>query len=163
MRVSAPSPFVAGELTAPRGLLLHGSRSGIAGRDALVEYQACRDWAMNPNNGGLGWHASIGPGIVAVHMGPTVYGWNCGSHSSEWIAVEFAQPTIDDAIDDSQVDAYCWWVRNEVLAAWPNLPHVIMAHSELNQGQREGKTDVFPRGSAALEEVKQRIRERLGW
>jgi hypothetical protein len=96
-------------------------------------------------------------------MGPKEFGWNCGNESDEWIAAEFAQPTIDDPIDDTQVDAYCWWVRNEVLPVWPRLPHVIVAHSDLQQGIAQGKSDPYRRGSPELEAFKGRVRQRLGW
>lgn len=158
-----PTPFVQGEMTAPKGLLLHSSRSGHAGNSEMLEYQATARYCVyNPD--GLAWHASVGPGIIAVHMTPRQWGWNARAPASQqYIAVEFAQPTIGDAISDEQIEAYCWWVLNEVLPVWPNLPHVLVHHASLASGIADGKSDVYPNGDARQEQFSQRVRAGLGW
>jgi hypothetical protein len=161
-RLDVPSPYVVGAISTPRGFLLHASRSGAA-HDNAREFAALCNVARS-NEQGLGWHASIGPGVVAVHMSPTMWGWNAREHSRDYIAAEFSQGQLWGEIEDSQIDAYCWWVQNEVLPVWPNIPRVFVHHAQLAAGIRDGKTDVYPNTQPlAQRDFVQRIKNRLGW
>lgn len=142
----------------PRGVILHGSRSGKR-QDALKEYSGTVNWAVG-NPAGLGWHATIGPGVYGAHMTARQWGWNAREHSRDFLAVEFAQPTIDDPITDAMVAAFVEWWRIEVAPVWPALtPRVLLLpmHSELPAGKRDGKTDAFRAGSAEADDLRRRI------
>ena len=153
---------MVGKIIRPDGFLLHGSRSGVP-QTSMQEFWATVHWAQSGANG-LGWHATIGPGVVAVHMRPSQYGWNAGDPASyRYIAAEFCQPNYGDPIEDEQIEAYCWWVLNEVLPVWPDIPRVFVHHAQLEQGNRAGKTDVYPNDDARQAELIARIRRCLGW
>lgn len=156
---------VAAKYTAtPQGVILHGSRSG-SNNDAMAEYRGTARYAGSGIE--LGWSATVGPGIYAVHMPATHYGWNARAASSKFLAIEFAQATINHPIDDSMVDAFVHWLRTEALPVWPNLPMHFPSHAEVEvaglTGARDGKSDVYPGGDARLEDLRRRIGERLGF
>jgi hypothetical protein len=158
-------PQPAGTFPAmPRGVILHGSRSGKAGNPKASEYAGTANWEVNnPND--LGWHATIGEGTVAVHLDPRQWGWNARGSSSHFLAVEFAQATVDEAISDAQVDAFCAWLTERVLPVWPALPMFFPTHAELDgtpeYGPHDGKSDVFPLGDDRADELRARIMARL--
>jgi hypothetical protein len=149
----------------PRGVILHGSRSGKAGNPKATEYLGTARYEVN-NTADLGWHATIGEGTVAVHLDPRQWGWNARGSSSHFLAVEFAQATVDEAISDAQVDAFCAWLTERVLPVWPALPMFFPTHAELDgtpeYGPKDGKTDVYPAGSPLADELRARIMARLG-
>jgi hypothetical protein len=89
------------------------------------------------------------------------WGWNARGQSRDYLAIEFAQPTVNDPISDHQIDAAAWWIREVARPAWPDLPGVLIHHSEIPAGIRDGKTDVYPRGSAEADAFRQRLMERL--
>lgn len=144
----------------PKGIILHGSRSGIAGNPKDREYTACANWEVNnPND--LGWNATIGERKVAIHLPPQEWGWNARAASDDYLAVEFAQATVDDPITDAQVTAFADWVKTRVLVAWPGLPMHMPTHAEVEKsgetGQVDGKSDVFPAGDSRADELRSRI------
>jgi hypothetical protein len=144
--------------TQPRGIILHGSRSGKK-QDPLKEYAGTVNWAVK-NPEGLGWTATIGPGVYCVHMTCKQWGWNAREHSRDFLAVEFAQPTIADPITDAMVAAFAEWYRVEVRRAWPLLtPRVLVLpmHSELPAGKRDGKSDAFMPDSPQAKDLRARI------
>lgn len=103
-------------------------------------------------------------------MSAQVFGWNARAASSRYLAVEFAQGTVADAISDAQVRAFCWWMRSFALPAWPGLPLAFPTHADVERssetGQRDGKSDVFPAGDARADELRARLMARLadqGW
>ena len=147
---------------APHGVILHATRSGKA-QSANDEFTATCGFVKG-GAAGLGWHITVGPGVIAVHMSPQEWGWNARSQSRDYLAIEFAQGTINDAITDDQLDAAAWWIEHVALHAWPDLPHVLAHHSEIPAGIVDGKTDVYPRGSARADEFRQRLTARVpGW
>jgi hypothetical protein len=156
---------VAGQYSiAPRGVILHGSRSGLDGRTVQAEYDATRRYAASGIE--LGWNITVGDDALSLHMSPREWGWNARAASRHYLACEFAQPTVHDAITDGQVRAFCWWLRTAVLPVWPTLDATVLpTHAEVEvwgeTGARDGKTDVHPFGSDAAEELRQRIATEL--
>ncbi len=156
---------IAGRYTSkPVGVILHGSRSGVAGRSVEAEYHGCRAYAASGIE--LGWTATVGNDAVSLHMTPAHWGWNARAASSRYLAVEFAQPTVADMITDGQVRAFCWWIQHIALAQWPALDIAnLPTHAELEAwgqtGARDGKTDCYPVGDPRAEELRRRIWVRL--
>jgi len=149
--------------TQPRGIILHGSRSGHAGNPKNAEYRGTANFEVN--NPDLGWNATIGEGKVAVHLTPNEWGWNAFQASKVYLAVEIAQATVDEAISDSQVDALADWIKTRVLPVWPGLPMHFPTHAEVEQSgetvQTSGKTDVFPLGDPRADDLRDRLMVRL--
>jgi hypothetical protein len=139
------------------GVILHGSRSG-RNWSYEEEFWATARYAASGANG-LGWNATIGPNLVALHIDARHWGWNAREHSKDLLAVEFAQPTIEYPITDAQIDAFCWWFTQKVLPIWPDIPWVFPTHAELPAGQRDGKTDVFPDGTDLRLRIGLRLEE----
>lgn len=166
LQAPAPTVCVAGAFTAtPAGVILHGSRSGMRQATA-AEFRGTVSYieggALDAEGDNLGWNATVGEDIVALHIGPKHWGWNARGHSSVYEAVEFAQPTVDDAISDGQVRTFVWWFLHVARAAWPDLPAVFPLHSELAAGIKDGKSDAFPRHDPRGNDLKARIRIALG-
>lgn len=151
----------------PLGVILHGSRSG-ASHDAIAEFTGtagyCKRGALIPDADGgyyVAWNVTIGPNRVGTHISPGEWGWNAGSDSKIYLAVEFSQPKVTDPISDAQVNAFCWWFAEVARKTWPNLPAYFPLHSETAQGKRVGKTDAFPAGSPQGNDLRARIYARL--
>lgn len=151
----------------PRGIILHGSRSGALGPPSPAgrhkEYIGTANYAVN-EPGGLGWNATVGEDEIAVHMAFNRWGWNARGCSSLYLAVEFAQPLESWPITDAQVRAFCWFF-GEARKMWPALPASFPTHAELDgttlYGTYDGKTDVFSRDSPQTEDLRRRIHARL--
>lgn len=159
-------PQPAGRFAAtPKGVILHGSRSGRAGNPLDAEYKGTAGWEVN-NPDDLGWNATIGEGRVALHLDPREWGWNARAASDKYLAVELAQPTAGDVITDGQVAAFADWVKTRVLPVWPKLPLVFPTHAEVEAsgetGKRDGKTDVYPVGDSRAVALRGRIMAALG-
>lgn len=160
-------PNPAGTFSAtPKGIILHGSRSGAAGNPKSQEYLGTARYEVN-NPDGLGWNATIGEGRVAVHLDPTQWGWNARGASDDYLGVELAQATVDEPISDAQVAAFVDWVRTRVLPAWPDLPMSFPTHAELDGtaiygNYHDGKTDAFPKGDPRADDLRARIMAGLG-
>ena len=151
----AQGPFAA----VPVGCVLHGSRSGKEQSLRLEFIGTARYCQTNPD--GLSWHATIGEDSYAAHLPAHQWGWHCREASQAYLGVEFAQPTVDDAITDGQVRAFVAWWRREVLPVWPKLTldrTPLPAHSEMPSGKRDGKSDVYPAGDPRADELRRRIR-----
>jgi hypothetical protein len=144
----------------PRGCILHGSRSGRRSNPLAAEYAGTASYEVN-NPAGLGWTATIGDGVVAVHMDARHWGWNARAASRHYLAVEFAQPTNANEITDGQVRAFCDWWRTHVLPVWPGIPHFFPSHAEVEHsgetGVRDGKDDAFPYGDPRMDDLRARI------
>ena len=155
-RIPAQGPFVA----QPVGCILHGSRSGVAGRSMAEEVRGTINWAVT-NGQQMGWHVTIGSDLYVPHLAASQWGWHAREHSMTYLGAEFAQPTVDDAITDGQVRAFVAWWRREVLPVWPKLAlerTPLPAHSEMPAGKRDGKTDTYPVGDARNDDLRRRIR-----
>jgi hypothetical protein len=160
---------VAGRFVAPpRGIILHGTRSGQP-YDEAQEWRGTVNYVRN-GAGGLGWNVTVGPDRLALHLEPDQYGWNARAASDDYLACEFAQAQRDAPISNASVDAFCYWVREIVLVRWPGLPlgtdRGLPTHAELERrgetGAIDGKSDVFSYGSPLADELRARIRQRLG-
>lgn len=171
-----PARFPAGTFIAkPVALILHSSRSGRAPGDeqpsarAYREYSGTVAWCQSANNGGIGWHVTVGETasgepIYCVHLADQ-WAWHCRELSSTHLGIEFSQPTVNDAISDAQVAAAAHWLTFEVFPRWPHLSRATLdlpAHSETAPGKRDGKSDPFPAGDGRLENLRQRLRAQLG-
>lgn len=161
IRESRPAPLGNGQgpfAAPPLGVLLHGSRGGAA--TLAQEYTGTANWAVT-NPSGLAWHATIGEDRYGVHLPPGVWGWHAREASRVYLGVEFAQPTVDHVITAGQVAAFVAWFRAEVLPAWPHLASLTAAmlpvHSETAAGQRDGKSDTYPRGDGRNDDLRRRI------
>ncbi len=149
----------------PKGFILHGSRSGVSGRSKETEYQGCANWCLvNPDD--LSWHATIGENKYAVHMDMKRWGWNARAASKNYIAVEFAQATVNEPITDAQVAAFVHFVKTIVQPAWKEIPLNLVTHADVERngetGTIDGKTDVFPFNSKEAAELKERIMKEFG-
>lgn len=146
--------------TMPKGCILHGSRSGHASNPIAAEYAGTANYEVN-NTLELGWTATIGDGVVAVHMDSRHWGWNARAASPHYLAVEFAQPMNMNVITDGQVQAFCDWWRTYVLPIWPSIDEFFPTHAEVEHsgetGVRDGKDDVFPYGDWQADALRQRI------
>lgn len=150
----------------PKGVILHGSRSGRADRTKLAEYRATAEYEV-ANAAGLGWHATIGEGRVAVHLSPLEWGWNARAASPNYLAVELAQATVDEPITDAQVAALADYLERHVFPAWPDLPRHFPSHAELDGTPEygnavDGKSDVFPDGDPRMDDLRARLLAALG-
>lgn len=142
---------------APLGLILHGSRSG-------QPYSINREYAATVNYvasgaAGLGWNATVGDGVVALHMAVTEWGWNARGASSRWAAVELAQANLGDPISALQIEgAAAMWVklRDHYGKAFPLR---FVNHSDLLEGRQDGKTDVEMAGQhSVIDRVTARLK-----
>jgi hypothetical protein len=156
-------PEPAGTFAAmPRGVILHGSRSGKAGNPQAAEYLGTARYEQS-NTAGLGWHVTVADDRVAVHLDPREWGWHALQASKVYLGCEFAQPTVDEPITDAQVDAFCAWFSSRVQPAWPGLPLHFPSHAEADRefGVNQGKTDAFPLGDPRMDDLRARIMARL--
>lgn len=146
----------------PKGIVLHGSRSGSTTNTLDQEYRGTANWELN-NPHGYAWHATIGNGKVAIHLTPREWGQHDPWASQEYLGVELAQPTVAHAITDGQVDALADWIKTRVLPVWPGLPLHFPSHAEVNReyGQNQGKSDVFPLGDIRMSDLRARLMARL--
>jgi hypothetical protein len=143
---------------APVDILLHGTRGENPNR-VQEFYGTCR-WVANPNNGGLGWHVTVGDNVYAQHLPITAWGYHAREASRIYIGVEFVQPTAADDITEAQVATFGRWYHAVVRPAYPHLTAqraALPAHSEVPPGIRDGKSDVFPRGDPRLAALRARL------
>ncbi len=155
-------PEPAGRFSSmPKGIILHGSRSGAAGNPKAKEYLGTARYEVS-NPDGLGWNATIGEYRVAIHLDPQAWGWNARAASDNYLGVELAQATVDEPITDPQVAAFVDWVKTRVLPVWPGLPLVFPTHAELDGTAgygpyHDGKTDCFPKNDPRADDLRARI------
>lgn len=145
----------------PKGVILHGSRSGII-HSVHSEFVSLSNYGKSTE---LAFNASIGEDEVALHLNPTHWGWNARGCSGLYLAIEFSQSTVQGVISDGQVRAFCIWLRDYVLPIYPNLPRYFPTHAELDgtdeYGTFDGKTDVFPDGDWRTTDLRNRINAHL--
>lgn len=158
-------PTPAGSFAAtPRGIVLHGSRSGNASNSQLAEYRGTANWEVN-NPNGLGWNVTIADYRVAEHIDVRHWGWHAKSASQFYLSVEFAQPTVNHAITDAQVDALADWIKTRVTPVWGNLGWHYPTHAEVQasgEAGDSGNTDVYPLGDPRLDALRNRLYQLLG-
>ena len=166
-----PAPYGLGSFAStPRGVILHGSRSGQAGNSRHAEYIGTARYEQSNRQQSaegpwkLGWSATIGEGVVAWHMEADQWGHNASAASRLYLGVEFAQAVEAWPITDAQVEAFAaFFLRCR--QRWPNLPMHFPTHAEVERsgeaGAVFGKTDVFSFGSPRTDELRGRILARL--
>jgi hypothetical protein len=149
----------------PKGVVLHGSRSGV-NQSTKREFDGTRRWAtVEPD--GLGWNVTVGDDEISIHMPVEDWGWHARACSSRYLSCEFAQGIESLDISDAQVRTFCWWMRRHVFNKWPALEvvYIMPTHAEVEHwgetGKIDGKTDVFSFGSSRTEELRNRIKARL--
>lgn len=156
-------PQPAGVLAKCAGVIFHGSRSGKAGNPLDAEYRGTASYEVN-NSLSLGWNATIGPGKVALHLSPKAWGWNARAASDKYVAVEIAQPTIDDPLPESVGIALGDYIFDHVWPVWGEIWH-FPSHAELElwgeTGKKDGKTDLYPAGDERMNAFRQIVYDRL--
>src|SRR5687768_14608346 len=160
---------VAGAFTQrPRGIALHGSRSGRDEFSTKHEYDVTRRFAQETE---LGWNVTIGPDAVAEHIPVTHWRHHARRASDEYLSVELAQPIVHRAIENGQVRAFAWWYLNRVVPVWGEYAmddEDCPTHHQLETrgltGHQDARGDVFPderavslRQALAAEIARQRI------
>lgn len=128
--------------TQPKGILVHSTRSTSPVNNQLQEFYGTINYVRQGADG-LGWNATCGPNILAIHMQANQWAWNAREDSLNYIAIEHAQPNLDGPIDDNTLKASAYYIKHYVLLMYPNININIVHHSELPAGKRDGKTDVF--------------------
>lgn len=142
-------------LSTPKGFILHGTRStGNWGIDK--EFDVTVNYVQG-GAGGLGWNATVGNNEIAIHGPATHWGWNARKASSQYLALEIAQPTAAYDVTPEQINTIAWYVRTQA----PHVPHYFPSHAELERwgetGQIDGKSDVFPFGDPRMEQLRSAI------
>lgn len=130
--------------TQPKGILVHSTRSTNQTNNQLQEFYGTLNYVRGGADG-LGWNATCGPNILAIHMQANQWAWNAREDSLNYIAIEHAQANLNDPIDDNTLKASAYYIKHYVLPMWPKMPLSIIHHSELPAGIRDGKTDVYSR------------------
>lgn len=131
----------------------------------MDEFDGTDRWAANSGNV-LGWHATIGPGIISIHLGAREFGWNAFAASGVYVAVEYSQPLEDYDITDEMVRTHNWYFATILRPALPHLPLHFPSHSEVEhsgeiQHVPSGKTDAFSYGSTKMENLRERVYNNL--
>lgn len=114
----------------------------------------------------LGWDATIGEGVISLHLPTWAFGWNAFAASALYFAAEYAQPTEDYPITDVMVRTHNWWFATVLRAARPSLPLHFPSHAEVEHTGEiahapSGKTDAFSYGSSRMENLRARILDNL--
>jgi hypothetical protein len=147
----------------PRGIILHGSRSGQSW-SIDREFDSCRNYAAGGANG-LGWNATVGEMEYSIHLSARNWGWNARSASRSFLGVELAQARYGDPITDAMVIALVHWYQHEVLPMWGELPlgsdAALPSHNSLPEGAADGKSDCYLDPSPELTNLRKRIRALL--
>ncbi len=161
--LTMPGNTIARFSTMPKGVVLHGSRSGVVTNSIDQEFIGTANYAMNPSHG-LGWHITVGNDRVAEHIPPTHWGWHARAASSRYLAVEFAQPVEVVTVTDAQIRAFVWWLYTRVFPVWPNLSLHMPTHHEVEisgeTGMIDGKTDCYRGNDPRLTVLRTKIVDR---
>ena len=158
----------------PSGFVIHGSRSGVVTRSRQQEYDGTRTYAENslvtlPDGTTYytGWNATIGDLQWSRHFDADKWGHHAGVDGVTRMGFEFAQAVISWNVTDGQVAAWADCYKSYVVPRWGeyNLraTGVLSMHSQLPQGIRDGKTDVFSRDDyARWNDLKARLTAAVG-
>jgi len=147
------SPNHGGPRSQTRGVVLHSTRSGATGTDALSqEYDRTISWFMQPGAEASA-HRVIGyvPGQHAQLVADDNIAWHAGDLNEAWLGIEFCQPRPEDPYSQWQIETgaavVAEWLRQYGLE--PSAA-TIVRHQDTEQGRREGKSDPgdrFPLGA----------------
>jgi hypothetical protein len=131
--------------SAPKGILWHSTRSTSPTNTEAQEFYGTVNYVRQGADG-LGWHATCGPNLLAVHMLAAQWAYNAREHSDDYIAIEVAQRNIDIPISLDSVKAAAYFIKMYVLPIWPSLDlNNQVHHSQTVAGIRDGKSDIFRR------------------
>ncbi len=132
-----------------RGFVLHATRGGLSSQQA--EYSSCVNWFLNPVSQASSTIV-IGPSGEITEMVPLeLVCWTTGEHNAAYAAVEMAQGHLGEPLTDAARNSLIWYLRERFFKKYPQLvpsAATLPFHSELPQGIRVGKSDLFARGSA---------------
>ncbi|MBI2756179.1 MAG: hypothetical protein HYX52_05655 [Chloroflexi bacterium] len=153
---------VAGSLT-PEDVLLHATRSTRVWTPQ-EEFDSTNRYVAN-GAAGLGWNATAGPGVAAIHSSPYQWAWNARQASWRYYAIEIAQANLGDPIDDETVRTVAWLIKTEALRGNPKMGLRLPTHAEIDgveTGAFDGKTDPYPKNEIAnADALRARIRAAL--
>ena len=131
-------------------MVLHSTRSGLAGPEALDnEYALTINWFLNPNAQASA-HRVIGhsPGQHAQLVSDDLEAWHARTYNYTHLGIEFCQPRPTDPFSSWQIETGAM-----VVAAWCHkygiIPSrdTIVRHQDIPPGKEDGKTDpgeLFP-------------------
>lgn len=134
----------------PQGIIFHSTRSGQSW-DVNKEFEVTVNYVKN-GAAGLGWNATIGNNVVAIHGPSDKWGWNARMHSRDYLAIEFAQAKLGDTITDAQIEAAAYYIKNYC----QGVPYYFPEHRELPAGIADGKSDI-----GADQHVPERVKLKL--
>lgn len=125
---------------ATKGIILHSTRSGRAGREA--EYQRALSYMLQPNTVSAHRVIGVNPGQHAIVVEDDLMAWHAAEDNQFWLGIEFCQPLPDDEYSEWQIEqgiAVCvGWCRKYGIVS---SLETIRRHSETEQGKRVGKSD----------------------
>lgn len=151
-----PAPQ-AGTIARCDGVIFHGSRSGRAGNPLDQEALGTARYCVS--NGSLAWNATAGPGVIYEHLNARFWGWNARAASNRYVAVEIAQPTVNDDPTPCAV-AVADWIYDRVWPVWGEVWH-FPSHAELElwgeTGQVDGKSDLYPAGDERMNVFREKV------
>ena len=137
------SPNDSGPRPHTYGVILHSTRSGRTGEDALTEeYMLTVNYMMRPKT--VSAHRVIGyhKGQHAQLVEDDLIAWHAGSDNIEYLGIEFTQPLPTDPFSEYQYEVGAAVVR---MLAWkykfPLDRWHVRQHQDTVQGRRDGKSD----------------------
>lgn len=121
-----------------RGIILHSTRSGRAGREA--EYQRTLRYMLEPDTVSAHRVIGVAENQHAIVVEDDLMAWHSAEDNAYWLGIEFCQPLPDDEYSEWQIEqgiAVCveWCKKYNI------TPETIVRHSESAQGRRNGKSD----------------------
>lgn len=133
-------------VSQPKGILWHSTRSGNANNNESAEFYGTVNYVRDGADG-LGWHATVGPNLLAVHMLAAEWAYNAREHSDDYIAIEVAQSLLDKPISAGSIKAAAYFVKVYVKPVWPDMFQSLNQahHSQTAAGIRDGKSDIYRR------------------
>ena len=133
-----------------RAVIIHSTRSGIAGND---DWTSTLNWFARSDS-----HASshwlVGRDGRTARIVPDIYpAWHAGDHNVYAFGIELEQPTIDTPFTDTQLVKAAEIVKDYALTY--NIPatHIsgllqgewgVIGHDETEGGKEHGKSDPGP-------------------
>lgn len=147
------------------GVILHGSRSGVAALSKLRgngrEGEVTLAYNQQPGTTSYNWLINY-DGTIWEEAGYDVQAWHAGSRqrslhcNPNWYGLCFAQVDVWEPITDEQ-HASARWLLADIHRRFPEIPLVrqtyvpaynsasgITQHMDTGQGMAQGKSDVGP-------------------
>ena len=153
------SPNHGGVRTRTLGVILHSTRSGVAGR--VAEYHRTVNYMMKV--GTVSSHRVIGviDGEHAQLVDDDLVAWHAQEDNHYYLSIEFCQPRPQDSYTQYQEETGIavvveWFTRYGIVPG----TSTIMPHSGTAQGRRNGKSDPGPLFN--LDRFVSEVRKRMG-